>query len=61
MRLLLAAACLALSACADLNWQETYNNAARADCRENVDADTRRACLDKVEANASAKREATRP
>jgi hypothetical protein len=50
-----ALAFLSLAAC-QLNWQETYNNAARNDCRQVVDADARRACLDRVEDNASARR-----
>jgi hypothetical protein len=45
---------LALSGC--FNFQETYNNAARSDCRDAVNADERRACLDSVERNASEKR-----
>lgn len=51
---------LALAACSQLNWQETYNTAARGDCQRVVDADARRACLERVEDNASAKRAADR-
>ena len=45
---------LALSGC--LNFQETYNSAARSECREVVNTDDRRSCLDSVERNASEKR-----
>jgi hypothetical protein len=44
----------ALSGC--LNWQESYNVAARADCMKLPDMSDRQACLNAVERNASEKR-----
>jgi hypothetical protein len=41
---LLSASALGLSGC--LSWQANYDNAARADCRDLVDADE--GCLDRV-------------
>jgi hypothetical protein len=49
-RLLSALALLGLSGC--MNWQATYDNAARSDCRERIDSAERRACLDRVEENS---------
>jgi hypothetical protein len=48
----------ALSGC--LNWQESYNVAARADCMKLSDDSDRRACLNAVERNASEKRKEQR-
>jgi hypothetical protein len=48
----------ALSGC--LNWQESYNVAARADCMKLPDVSERQACLNAVERNASEKRKAQR-
>lgn len=51
---------LPLALCGCLNWQEGYNNAARSDCRQNVNADERRACLERVEDSAADHRAAQR-
>lgn len=51
---LLGLAVLGLAGC--LNWQASYDNAARGDCRDYLDADERRACLDRVEQNARERR-----
>lgn len=59
-RILMGSGVLLLAGCSQLNWQETYNNAARDECRETVNADARRACLDRVEENARHKREGAR-
>lgn len=48
---LLALGSLALAGC--FNWQESYDSAARQDCRNIVNADERQACLNQVERNAS--------
>ena len=45
-----AVAALALAGC--LNWQAGYDNAAQSDCRDLIDADERRVCLDQVERNS---------
>jgi len=52
--ILVAGVALALSGC--LNWQESYNVAARADCMKLPDVSERQACLNAVERNASEKR-----
>ena len=52
--ILLMLAVGALSGC--LNWQESYNVAARADCMKLPDIGERQACLDAAERNASQKR-----
>ena len=52
IRLTLAAiACLAVSGC--LNWQGTYDSAARRNCNELLDASERLDCLNAVQHNAS--------
>ena len=56
IRALSALALLGLSGC--INWQAAYDNAARRDCRKEVDIDARRACLDGVE---DARQRADRP
>jgi predicted small lipoprotein YifL len=43
-----------------LNWQESYNHAARTECQREVNVDARRACLERVEDDARAKREEAR-
>ena len=48
----------ALSGC--LNWQESYNVAARGDCIKLPDVNERQACLNAVERNASDKRKEQR-
>jgi len=50
IRALPVLALLWLSGC--INWQAGYDNAARTDCREQVDSGERRACLDRVEENS---------
>ena len=55
---LIAIASLALSGC--LNWQESYNTLARADCMKLPDMSERQACLNAVERNASEKRQRER-
>jgi hypothetical protein len=52
--LVVIAALAALAGC--INWQESYNSAARDECRKAISSDDRRACLDSVERNASEKR-----
>jgi hypothetical protein len=44
----------ALAGC--VNWQASYDSAARKDCRAMVDAGARQDCLSSVERNASEKR-----
>lgn len=51
---LLLPAAMALSGC--INWQGTYDSAARAECRDVIDQDDRRACFDRVDENASQRR-----
>lgn len=52
--LVMLAGALALSGC--LNWQAGYDNAARHECFSEPDDATRRACLDRAEANARQQR-----
>jgi hypothetical protein len=58
MRILIALAFAGLAASTSgcLNWQESYNVAARADCMKLPDVGERQACLNAVERNASEKR-----
>lgn len=48
----LAAAPLLLALAGCLNWQGTYDEAARSQCRSSPDASERRACLDRVQDNS---------
>jgi hypothetical protein len=45
---------LALPGC--LSWQGSYDSLARRECQQIVDQDDRRACLNRVEENASRRR-----
>lgn len=47
---------LALACGGCLNWQGTYDAAARKECRRIINMDDRRDCLASVEANAYDKR-----
>ena len=62
MRILITATALGLtifmSGC--LNWQESYNRLARADCTKLIDDRERQECLTAVERNASEKRKEQR-
>ena len=51
---LLAIATSGLAGC--LDWQATYDSAARRDCRNLLDADDRRNCLTEVERNSTERR-----
>lgn len=51
---LLAIATAGLAGC--LDWQATYDSAARRDCRNLLDADERRNCLTEVERNSTERR-----
>jgi hypothetical protein len=51
---LLGLLALALSSC--INWQAGYDEAARRECRSEIDNGERRACLDRTEENASRQR-----
>ncbi len=51
---LLLPVAVALSGC--VNWQGAYDSAARAECRDIIDQDDRRACFDRVDENASQRR-----
>ena len=53
-----ALAGLLLAGC--VNWQESYDSAARENCNEVVNAEERQACLTQVEHNAREHREAQR-
>lgn len=60
IRVALAAfACLACSGC--LNWQATYDDAARRDCNALIDDSARRDCLTAVAQNSSEKERQTPP
>jgi hypothetical protein len=48
---LLALTCFTLAGC--LNWQGTYDSAARSDCREIINPEARQDCLTDVQRNAS--------
>jgi hypothetical protein len=48
--ILLVAAVLSLGGC--INWQANYDYTARRQCSADPDDKSRRACLDRVEANA---------
>lgn len=47
-------ACAGLSGC--INWQGTYDSAARRECREVVAAEARQECLSHVERNSAERR-----
>ena len=54
-----ALTCLAMSGC--LNWQATYDDAARRDCNGLIEDNARRDCLAAVAQNASEKERQTPP
>jgi hypothetical protein len=59
MRIFLLASAMAGAACGlagCLDWQGTYDSAARRDCRDLLDAHDRRNCLTEVERNSSERR-----
>lgn len=56
---LAALACLAASGC--LNWQATYDEAARRDCNDLIEDSARRDCLAAVAQNSSEKERKTPP
>ena len=47
---------VAVALCGCINWQGTYDSAARAECRDIIDQNDRRACFDRVDENASQRR-----
>lgn len=57
---LMLAGALAMAVSGCINWQAGYDNAARTECQSDPDDGARRACLDRVDANARAQREAAR-
>lgn len=56
---LIVLACLAASGC--LNWQASYDDAARRDCNALIDDSARRDCLAAVEQNSSERERQTPP
>lgn len=57
IRMLLVAGVAALAASGCINWQASYDHAARSSCLNNPDDSRRRACLQAVETNSRWRRE----